>query len=121
MVSPSSRSDKSWARRFLISRSVGAIVAVIVEVTPKLDRNALDVKSIAEFAAKRIQTMKDSDDSKGLLGCYDNKGLLAIASHHLRSSKKDAFVEWFTRMLLSGKAPGLVDAVRNALPKVLPE
>jgi energy-coupling factor transporter ATP-binding protein EcfA2 len=78
----------------------------------------LDIYKIARTASTRIEEAISSDNLPMLLVNYDNKGLLALASKHLKNSKLDAFISWLTRVLRNDKAPDLVAAIQKALPNI---
>ena len=79
--------------------------------------SALDIGEIALTSSTLIQEAIKADDLPKLLANYDNKGLLALASKHLKRSKLDAFTSWLTRVLRNDKAPHLVAAIQKELPK----
>ena len=85
-----------------------------------LQTAALDIAQIAAKAMARIQEAIDESDLPKLLANYDNKGLFAIASSHLKRTRVSDFESWLTRVLMNGKSPGLVDAIKAALPKITP-
>jgi hypothetical protein len=55
-----------------------------------------------------------------LLANYDNKGLMALAAKHLKSSKLVDFESWLIRVLRNNKVPALVTAILNSLPAIQP-
>ncbi len=79
---------------------------------------ALDIVAIAAAAKRRIDDAIASCDLSALLTHYDNKGLLAVASSHLKASRMSAFEEWLIRALNSGTKPGIVAALRAVLPSI---
>ncbi len=83
--------------------------------------SALNISVIAQAAEQRINTAIASQDLPALLAAYDNKGLMALAASHLKSSKMDAFEGWLLRALRSGKQPALVAAISAILPTITPE
>ncbi len=85
-----------------------------------LQTAALNIAEIAAQALARIQEAIDQSDLPKLLANYDNKGLFAIASSHLKRTRVSDFESWLTRVLMNGKSPGLVDAIKAALPKITP-
>ena len=56
-----------------------------------------------------------------LLANYDNKGLMALAAAHLKSSRLVDFESWLVRVLRNDKVPALVTAIRNNLPAIQPQ
>lgn len=79
---------------------------------------ALDVESIATEVRRRIETAVQNKDLPMLMANFDDKGLLAIAAHHLKGSSKRDFESWLTRTLRHSKATKLRAAVSNVLPEV---
>lgn len=79
---------------------------------------ALDIDKIAKTASTRIEEAIKACDLPALLANYDNKGLMALASKHLKKSKLDAFKSWLTRVLRNDKVPELVAAIQMELPKI---
>ena len=82
--------------------------------------SALKIADTAAQAMARIQEAIAQSDLPKLLANYDNKGLFAIASAHLKRNKVSDFASWLTRVLMNGKAPGLVNAIKAALPRITP-
>lgn len=78
--------------------------------------SAIDIKAVTEHARVKLEEAIAKKDLADFLARYDQKGLMAIAARQLRRSKRDDFEDWFTRVLLNGTAPGIVDAVRSVLP-----
>jgi energy-coupling factor transporter ATP-binding protein EcfA2 len=77
---------------------------------------ALDIGKMAKAVCQRIEEAISADDLPKLLANYDNKGLLALASSHLKKSKLDAFTSWLTRVLRNDRVPNLVAAIQKELP-----
>ncbi len=77
---------------------------------------ALDINAIAAAAKKKIVDAIEAEDLSDLLAVYDNKGLLALAASHLKSSRKDAFEDWLIRVLNNGSEVALVAGLRELLP-----
>lgn len=76
---------------------------------------------IPEIAARRTQEIKsaiEADDLTKLLEYYENKGLLAHLSSHLRNQRKDQFEDWVVRSMRNDKCPALKDALSAVLPNV---
>ena len=78
----------------------------------------LDVAAIVEGIKASIEAAEAEKNLPELLKLYDNKGLLADASSHLKSTGRNAFEAWLTRALRNDSAPELVDAVGAALPQI---
>lgn len=79
---------------------------------------SLDIGELAKTASTRIEDAIKADDLPKLLANYDNKGLMALASKHLKNSKVDAFTSWLTRVLRNDKVPHLVAAIKKELPNI---
>jgi energy-coupling factor transporter ATP-binding protein EcfA2 len=77
---------------------------------------ALDITKIAQAASARIADAIKTDNLPTLLASYDNKGLMALASSHLKNCKLDAFTSWLTRALRNNKVPNLIAAIQKELP-----
>jgi hypothetical protein len=82
---------------------------------------ALNIEEIAKTASTRIEEAIKADDLPKLLANYDNKGLMALASRHLKKCKLDAFTSWLTRALRNNKVPDLVAAFQKELPRIEPK
>jgi ABC-type uncharacterized transport system ATPase subunit len=79
---------------------------------------AVDIQQIAHTRRKQIQDAVNAADLRALLALFDNKGMFAVAASKLKSTPKDAFDGWLTRVLANGKAPKLVASFRAILPKI---
>jgi energy-coupling factor transporter ATP-binding protein EcfA2 len=79
---------------------------------------AVDIQKIAQVRRTAIQNAIQAGDLPALLQVYDNKGLLALAASQLKTTPKDAFEGWLARVLINGKVPKVVAAVRAVLPKI---
>lgn len=79
---------------------------------------AVNLQQIAQTRRVQIQNAVKAADLAALLTLYDNKGVLAVAASKLRTTSKDAFEGWLTRILASDNAPNLIAAVRAILPKI---
>ena len=77
---------------------------------------SLDVAALASLAEHRIDSAIQADDLSALIAFYDNKGLLALAAHHLKDTDLRSFKAWIERILRKGSAPELTMAIRHALP-----
>lgn len=93
--------------------NVGDIVAEYA-----LKTAALDIGAIASMARERIETAIRTRDLLMLLAIYDNKGLMALAAKHLKTSRLQDFESWLTRVLRSDKVPALTSALRQYLPNM---
>ena len=78
----------------------------------------IDINIIAKESKSRIEGKIDKKDLDGLLGVYDNKGLMNIAAKHLRGNKKGEFENWIVRTLRDENAPWLFNALREKLPEI---
>jgi hypothetical protein len=78
-----------------------------------------DIPKIGQARRAEIQNAIRTGDLSALLKVYDNKGLLAVAASRLRNTPKDAFGGWLTRVLINGKVPKVVDAIRAVLPPIM--
>lgn len=94
--------------------------ASVADITAEYDRQTteLDIAGIAQTAINRIQEALRDDDLSKLLASYDNKGLMALASTHLKRSRVVDFKSWLTRVLRNDKVPALVEAIRGCLPVI---
>lgn len=82
--------------------------------------NALNVADIAQIAMDRIQDAIRDRNLTTLLAIYDNKGLMALASQHLKDQSLKNFKSWLIRVLKNEKVPNLNAAIRAALPTIEP-
>jgi AAA domain, putative AbiEii toxin, Type IV TA system len=81
---------------------------------------AVNIQQIAQTRRTRIQNAVRDSDLPALLALYDNKGMVAVAASKLKTTPKDAFVDWLTRVLANDKVPSLVAAVQAILPNITP-
>lgn len=80
---------------------------------------AVDVNALAQGAKAKLDAALLTKDLPAILRYFDGKGpFMALAARHLKAMKKDSFEEWLVRVLKTGSAKGLVDAVRASLPAV---
>lgn len=79
---------------------------------------AVDIQQIANTRRRQIQEAVAAEDLPALLALFDNKGVLAVAASKLKSTSKEAFDSWLTRVLANNRVPSLVSAVRAILPKL---
>jgi AAA domain, putative AbiEii toxin, Type IV TA system/Protein of unknown function (DUF4435) len=82
---------------------------------------AVDIQQIAQTRRYRIQSAIQAADLPSLLSLYDNKGVLAVAASKLKTTRKDAFEGWLTRILTNDKAPAVAAAFGTILPKIAPK
>lgn len=80
-----------------------------------------DISKIARHATDRLETAIEQRNLFDLLANYDNKGLLALASKHLKNAKLDDFKSWLARTLRNDQVPALSEAIRRALPVLEPK
>ena len=80
------------------------------------ETGSIDVDALASAGERRIESAIQSSDLPALLGFYDNKGLLALATRHLKDTDLKSFKAWLDRILRKGSAPALTTAIRQALP-----
>lgn len=83
----------------------------------------LNIEELDVYARKTINEAIESRDVSKLLSLYDNKGLLAIASTHLKGTRRSEFEHWLIRLFNSQKASPVIEEVKKILPEVssLPE
>jgi len=79
---------------------------------------SLSVREIAQERQDRINKAIGDRDLPALLSLIDNKGMLAKAASILKNTGLRPFEAWITRVLLNDRAPGLVGALRGALPTI---
>lgn len=80
---------------------------------------AVDVTALAQGAKAKLEAALLAKDLSAILRYFDGKGrFMALAAKHLKATKKDSFEEWLVRVLKTGSATGLVEAVRASLPTV---
>ena len=77
---------------------------------------SIDVRAMEVELTRKLDDAIRQEDVKGLLAIYDNKGLIALASSHLKKTSRREFEAWLTRILRNNKAPAVASAIRNALP-----
>ena len=90
----------------------------VSKVKEKLSKEVseLNIEGIASYARAKIQSSIDGKNLGGLLQIYDNKELLAIASSHLRNTRRAEFEHWIIRLFNNKKAPRLIDKIKSILP-----
>ena len=92
----------------------------VADITQEFERQTqgIDVATIAEERRARIERAMRDADLPGLLACYDNKGLLALAAEHLKGQNAKNFRQWLVRVLSNGTVPNLDAALREILPPI---
>lgn len=78
----------------------------------------LDIQAIANERRTKIAAAVASRDLPTLLALVDNKGMLAKAASRLKTTPREAFEAWLTRVLLSDRQPDLVGELQRVLPRV---
>lgn len=96
----------------------GKTTIVEIEAAYAEQTNGLNIQAIAASRREKIDAAIAGKDLMTLLSMFDNKGMLAVAASHLKNTKKGPFEAWLTRALLNDRAPGLITALRRALPQV---
>ena len=91
------------------------------DITQEYERQtgAVNIAEIAAAVTERIDRAVQNEDLPGLLACYDNKGLLALAARHLKAQSAKNFKQWLVRVMSNGTVPNLDAAVRDALPTIV--
>ena len=87
-----------------------------IETSYANSAGSLAVGALASLAEHQIDLAIQADDLPALLVFYENKGLLALAAHHLKDTDLSSFKAWLDRILRKGSAPELTMAIRHALP-----
>lgn len=92
----------------------------VEEISEKFRRetDGLDINRIAQEAEARLRESIEERNIEALLKYYDNKGLLAIASSHLKRCRLDDFKSWLVRVLQNNAVPGLTQEIQRILPEV---
>ena len=80
----------------------------------------IDISAIASKRTQEIENAIKTRDLPKLLEYYANKGLVALASRHLRKQKKIDFEEWIVRSLRNDKCTKLKDSLKTLLPEITP-
>ena len=81
---------------------------------------SLNIENIAKEATSRINKAIESRDLQLLLENYDNKGMIALAASHLKRCRLADFEHWFVRVMRNNSVPGLIETIRETLPKIAP-
>ncbi|WP_420787639.1 AAA family ATPase [Shewanella chilikensis] len=90
------------------------------ELRASLDREVanLNIEALSDYARNKIQSAIEDRNLTELLSIYDNKGLMAIASSHLRNTRLAEFEHWLIRNLNNHLAPKVIEEIRVTLPAV---
>ncbi|MCW8199888.1 DUF4435 domain-containing protein [Verminephrobacter aporrectodeae subsp. tuberculatae] len=85
-----------------------------------LQTQEINVQKLAQTARENMQTAIDAKDLPAILKLFKGKGkFMTTAAKHLKSSNRvNDYREWLIRVLRNDTVPGLLDAIRNALPKL---
>jgi len=78
----------------------------------------LNIEESSAYARRIIHEAIDQRDVAKLLSIYDNKGLLAIASSHLKSTRRSEFEHWLIRLFNSQSVSLIIEEVKKILPEV---
>ena len=119
------RADLGWARR-RIDRHLKRLDLSGADDIDELKRRcsdgtaSLDVDALASEARNSIRSAVDNNDLPAFLAHYDNKRLFALAAQTLRNDGGKSFKNWLKRILANGSQPQLIDAMRAALPAIVP-
>jgi energy-coupling factor transporter ATP-binding protein EcfA2 len=89
-----------------------------IDTSYRQQTQSLDVQDIARVRLEKISTAVSEGNLAALLSLIDNKGMLARAASRLKNTGRGPFEAWLTRVLLNDRAPGLVAAMRRALPQI---
>lgn len=84
------------------------------------ETESLNIENIAEEVTNRINNAIETRDLELLLANYDNKGMMNIAATHLKRCRMTEFENWFVRVMRNNTVPGLIEAVRDILPRIEP-
>ena len=92
----------------------------VSQLRVSLDREVsrLNIEELSEYARKIIQRAIAERDLAKLLSIYDNKGLMAIASSHLKNTRRSEFEHWLIRVFNNQNAPEVIAEVINILPQI---
>lgn len=96
--------------------------ATVADIAAEYARQtaALDVAAIGAEAEARIRQAIAADNLPAFLRAYDDKGFLAIAAKHLKSTHPKDFTAWLSRVLRNDNVPALTAAIRGHVPEVTP-
>lgn len=92
----------------------------VEELRASLDAEVtnLNIEALSDYARRKIENALKERNLVELLSIYDNKGLLAIASSHLRNTRLAEFEHWLIRNLNNHLAPKVIEEIRVTLPDV---
>ncbi len=80
--------------------------------------SGLNIEVLASYARGRINEAIEEKDVVKLLSIYDNKGLLTIASTHLKSTRRAEFEHWLIRLFNNRSDSVVIEEVKNILPQI---
>ncbi|MBE9152867.1 AAA family ATPase [Cyanobium sp. LEGE 06113] len=80
----------------------------------------LNFEQLSAYAQSEINQSKAAKDLVKLLSIYDNKGMLAIASSHLRGTRRSEFEHWLIRLLNNQASPPVIEEIKRLLPRIDP-
>jgi len=78
----------------------------------------LNIELFSEYYKDKINSAISERNLDALLSIYDNKGLLAIASSHLRNTRRAEFENWLIRIINNGQAPNVIATIKGLLPRI---
>lgn len=80
--------------------------------------NSLDLAAMFQARVDEISQAVQDNNLPLLLALYDNKGLLALAAQHLKSTSLRSFQEWTVRAI-EKKTHVLHQAIKASLPEIV--
>jgi hypothetical protein len=78
----------------------------------------LSIEELSAYARGVIQESVTDKDLIKLLSIYDNKGLLAIASSHLKGTRRPEFEHWLIRLFNSRRVSPVTVEIKGILPVI---
>lgn len=92
----------------------------VSDLRSSLDREVseLNIENFESYARGKIQAAIAESDLIKLLTIYDNKGLMAIASSHLKNTRLGEFEHWLIRILNNQQAPKVIHEIKSVLPEI---
>jgi DNA primase catalytic subunit len=78
----------------------------------------LSIEELSAYARGVIQESVTDKDLIKLLSIYDNKGLLAIASSHLKGTRRPEFEHWLIRLFNSRRVSPVIVEIKGILPVI---
>lgn len=79
---------------------------------------AIDIAGMSSEIETRLRTSIQDDNLSDFLKIYDNKGFVAIAARHLKSTSQRDFIDWLSRVLRNNSIPGLAASIRAHIPVI---